>query len=335
MIVKLHQDHPEWTQEMIAADMRRGRLPCSQRSVSDILKLWRETGDVTPRNASRLWPPHHVEELERLVDASSGLYLDELANLLNCSEAVSGRGSGERIRYSKERVCEKLQELRLTRKLYKRRGHLRDEEEIADYYIMTMDLSAEMLLFYDETRLDPKDLARKRGRSKAGTQPLKEDLGSHAEPHSALAVCSCMGVLDFEAVPHGFNGDTFFAAFERCVVPHVAPFPCPGSVVIGDNAPVHSPLRDQMTDAVEARGGILLWLARYAPETNPIEEIFKSVKDYLKRRGYFLESEEWNTELYGRAFASVTPTNALAAYEHAGYFLTAATRAALRREGRL
>ena len=71
--------------------------------------------------------------------------------------------------YTKTAACQQLNALKLTRKLYKRRGAGRDPEDLMEYEYLMMRFFAE-LIFFDETRLDPKeDLChRTHGRSLKG-----------------------------------------------------------------------------------------------------------------------------------------------------------------------
>ena len=60
------------------------------------------------------------------------------------------------------------------------------------------------------------------------------------------------------------------------VLPHMAPFPGPRSVLILDNASIHQ--RDRLERLVQARGGRVMWLPPYCWFLNPIEEAFGKVR---------------------------------------------------------
>ena len=306
------------------------KVGCGSSTVSDIKQLYAETGSVACRNAPWIWPPSHISALRKIIEAASSFSLKDIALLLNSDEAIARLPPPSA--YDQFQVCDKLKEMKLNLKTFKRRGKNRDPDELLEFEIMVGVFYGEQLVFFDETRLDPKDLVPKLGRAGPGQQPLRCDLGTHGRPESALAVCSCMGMLDYVVVEHGFNAPNFLYAFEHFVLPHVQEFPDPNSVLVCDNAPIHGPFAAQMQAMVEARGGILIWLARYGPENNPIEEMFHQTKAYIRNNQIWTDNVR---DLYKRAFQQITPAQAVSYYRHAGYGLSLEALDSLQRSGRL
>lgn len=241
-----------YTPRQAANDVR-----CDPKTVANIVALYLETGDVVPRNASKNWPADHIAALRRIIDDYSGLFLREITATLNL-EAVVQR---DRVLdpYSIFGVCRKLIELKLRRKVYKRRGRLRSEEEARQFELVMADIPAECTICADETRFDWRQLVREYGRSAPGVAPVQMNFQTWGVPTTCLAVCSVTGIMGYDAIPYGYDGPNLLLAFERVVLPHVGCYPGPNSVLIVDHAPVH--LWDRMEALVEAKGGIMMGTA--------------------------------------------------------------------------
>jgi len=65
-------------------------------------------------------------------------------------------------------------------------------------------------------------------------------------------------------------------------------FPHKRSVLILDNARIHHD--DGLLEYLNAFGVRVEFLPPYSPDLNPIELAFSSIKSYLKRHQYFVES---------------------------------------------
>jgi transposase len=89
----------------------------------------------------------------------------------------------------------------------------------------------------------------------------------------------------------------------------------PGQIVILDNLGAHQ--GDTIRQLVEARGCRLLYLPSYSPDLTPIEEAFSKIKTGLRRAA--ARGHEALIEAIGAAVASVTSSDALGWFQHAGY----------------
>jgi transposase len=74
-----------------------------------------------------------------------------------------------------------------------------------------------------------------------------------------------------------------------------------------DNLSAHK--RPQARRLIESAGAVVLYLPPYSPDFNPIEMIWSKVKRLL--RGFAARTIEALHDAFGRAFAAVTPGDAL------------------------
>ena len=73
------------------------------------------------------------------------------------------------------------------------------------------------------------------------------------------------------------NGERFLAYVEQALVPTLKP----GDVVVLDNLGSHK--GKQVRQAIRAAGAKLLFLPKYSPDLNPIEQVFAKLKTFLRK----------------------------------------------------
>jgi len=73
------------------------------------------------------------------------------------------------------------------------------------------------------------------------------------------------------------NGQRFRAYVEQLLVPTLAP----GDIVIADNLNSHK--GKAVRQAIRAAGARLLFLPKYSPDLNPIEQVFAKLKHLLRK----------------------------------------------------
>ena len=93
------------------------------------------------------------------------------------------------------------------------------------------------------------------------------------------------------------NGETFLAYVQTFLVPTLKP----GDVVIMDNLGSHR--GKQVRKAIRKAGAKLLFLPKYSPDLNPIEQVFSKLKHMLRKaqaRSYdgLLDAIAWLLESY-------------------------------------
>jgi transposase len=75
--------------------------------------------------------------------------------------------------------------------------------------------------------------------------------------------------------------------------------------VLIDNCSVHNDDLETVRTLIEGRGAILIYTAPYSPELIPIEYMFKTWKDYLKRH-HIEFGRDWH-KVHMDALRSITP----------------------------
>ena len=73
------------------------------------------------------------------------------------------------------------------------------------------------------------------------------------------------------------NGQSFLAYVEQFLVPTLAP----GDVVVMDNLGSHK--GKAVRGAIRSAGAKLLFLPKYSPDLNPIEQVFAKLKTLLRK----------------------------------------------------
>ncbi len=144
--------------------------------------------------------------------------------------------------------------------------------------------TAQQLVFVDETHLSPAEIRRRKGYAYIGVAPfVLENNIQHGEvvSTSCIATLSIEGILT--ATPLSLvDGNAFVHTLENVILPCMAPFPLPKSVLILDNAAVH--LKQYIGVICQSFGVLVLFLPAYSYDFNPIELCFHVAKSHLRKR---------------------------------------------------
>jgi putative transposase len=107
------------------------------------------------------------------------------------------------------------------------------------------------------------------------------------------------------------NGESFRVYVESVLVPTLRP----GDIVIMDNLGSHR--SDAVRRAIRAAGARLLFLPKYSPDLNPIEQFFAKLKHWLRKAAQ--RSSETVCDAIARILKTVTATECSNYFENAGY----------------
>ena len=107
------------------------------------------------------------------------------------------------------------------------------------------------------------------------------------------------------------NGERFLAYIEQFLVPTLKP----GDVVIMDNLGSHK--GKAVRAAIRAVGAILLFLPKYSPDLNPIEQVFSKLKHLLRKAAE--RTVETVCNAIGQLLNSFTPQECANYFENSGY----------------
>ena len=121
--------------------------------------------------------------------------------------------------------------------------------------------------------------------------------------------------VDGIVAPFVLDGALDGAAFDTYVRTQLAPAVQPGDIVILDNLNVHRSPR--AAQALAERGAWFLFLPRYSPDLNPIEQAFAKLKAHLRAGAHRTIDALW------RAIGSIcdlfTPDECRNYFKAAGY----------------
>src|SRR5919206_436724 len=132
------------------------------------------------------------------------------------------------------------------------------------------------LVFIDETWAKT-NMTRLRGWAPRGRKLLAK------VPHGRWRTLTFLAALrrdriDAPCVIDGpINGESFLAYVEQLLVPTLSP----GDIVIIDNLGSHK--GKAVRRAIRAAGAKLLFLPKYSPDLNPIEQVFAKLKHLLRK----------------------------------------------------
>jgi transposase len=107
------------------------------------------------------------------------------------------------------------------------------------------------------------------------------------------------------------NGERFHAYVEQFLVPTLRP----GDVVILDNLGSHK--GKAVRKAIRNVGARLVFLPKYSPDLNPIEQVFAKFKTLLRKAG--ARSYEAISAACGEILAQYPPAECAAYLKNAGY----------------
>ena len=152
------------------------------------------------------------------------------------------------------------------------------------------------LVFIDETWAKT-NMAPLRGWAERGVRLKAKAPFGHWKTMTFIAALRC-DRIDAPCLFDGpINGETFLAYVQSFLVPTLKP----GDVVIMDNLGSHR--GKAVRKAIRKAGAKLLFLPKYSPDLNPIEQVFSKLKHMLRKaqaRSYdgLLDAINWLLDSY-------------------------------------
>jgi putative transposase len=107
------------------------------------------------------------------------------------------------------------------------------------------------------------------------------------------------------------NGERFQLYVERVLAPALRP----GDIVIMDNLGSHK--GKAVRRVIQAAGARLIFLPKYSPDLNPIEQLFAKLKHLLRKAAR--RTADTVCEAIGHILETVTPIECSNYFAHAGY----------------
>ena len=174
-------------------------------------------------------------------------------------------------------------------------------------------IDPERLVFIDETWAKT-NMTRTHGWAARGARLLAKIPHGHWNTTTFLAALR-HDRIDAPCLFDGpINGELFLAYVERVLGPTLKP----GDIVILDNLGSHK--GKAVRKAIRAAGARLIFLPKYSPDLNPIEQVFAKLKTLLRKAG--ARTIEAICAAIGQLLGSFTPQECANYFKNAGYAST-------------
>jgi transposase len=157
-------------------------------------------------------------------------------------------------------------------------------------------------------------MTRSCGRCQGGQRLVASVPQGHWKVLTTIAALTTQGILTAVPVDAATDGEVFRHFVTEVLVPALRP----GQVVVMDNLSSHKAAG--IGEAIEAAGCRVVYLPPYSPDLNPIENAFSKIKSWLKSLG--ARTVEALGQAVQDAAATITRSDALGFFRHAGYIAT-------------
>ena len=169
---------------------------------------------------------------------------------------------------------------------------------------------ARKLVFLDESNAKT-NMTRLYGRSPAGQRFYDSVPDGRYESVTMLPALTYAGAGPSLV----YNGGTDVGTMLTYVKHLLSSILSAGMTVLMDNLSAHK--NEQVVAAIEATGAEVVFIPRYSPEFNPIEEMWSKIKSKL--RSFKARTRDFLDEAIGLALETVTESDAHGWFAHAGY----------------
>lgn len=168
----------------------------------------------------------------------------------------------------------------------------------------------ERLVFIDETWTKT-NMAPLRGWAPRGMR-----LGAKA-PHGRWRTLTFLAALRHERIdaPWVLDGPIDGESFRTYVESQLVPTLHPGDIVVMDNLGSHK--GKAVRAAIRSAGAKLLYLPKYSPDLNPIEQVFAKLKHLLRGAAPRTVEAVWSA--IGNALDEFTPQECANYFKNSGY----------------
>lgn len=171
-------------------------------------------------------------------------------------------------------------------------------------------LDASALVFLDETWLST-NMARRYGRCAKGERLRAPVPYGHWKTTTFLAGLCHDGLIAPLVLDGPIDGESFRAWVEQFLAPALRP----KQIVVMDNLSSHKVAG--VREAIEAVGARLLYLPRYSPDFNPIEQLFAKLKAMLRKAAARTVDALWTA--VGDILRTLQPSECRNYLANAGY----------------
>ena len=166
------------------------------------------------------------------------------------------------------------------------------------------------LVFIDETWAKT-NMTRRHGRCAKGQRLVAKVPQGRWRTLTFLAALRCDRIVAPCVIDGPINGQAFLAYVEQGLLPTLSP----GDIVIMDNLGSHK--GKAIRRAIRAAGAKLLFLPKYSPDLNPIEQAFAKLKTLLRKLDARSVEATWKG--IGQLLDAFSPDECANYFKNAGY----------------
>lgn len=291
-------------------------LCLSLGTVHNHFKRFQLTGEVAPAKVSSRESTRALSEHDELTVV--GLLLEDPSMYLSdvCQKIMMLTG----IEVSPATICRIIHRNGFTRKKLHHVALQRSVECRGKFFAEVLFYDVHQFVWVDETGSDRKNCMRKFGHALSGESPICHRILHRGRRISAIAAMSTNGLVAYDLVQGSVNGEMFLEFIQGKLVPEMLPYDGenPQSILVMDNCSIHHV--QPVLETLRLMGILVLFLPPYSPDMNPIEEMFSSIKYYLKDHDQVLQAMDDPLPLLEARFDSVTKEKCAAWIKHAGYY---------------
>ena len=282
------------------------RFSVGEATVSRVLRVHRETGDVMPAPKPR--KPRNKIDLEWLREHAVAHPDDRLKDRAEAFEAERG------VSVSIAAVHYAMHAIGFTHKKKTIYAKERDSERVKNlrdtFIAQQPTLVPGNLVFLDESGFRLGSPTRY-GWARSGQKALGKAVHGAWRNVTMLGAIALNGFRGFMNIESGTSSEVFRAFVESELVPELKP----GDWVLMDNLAAHRDARS--LDAIRAAGAIVLFLPPYSPEFNPIEKLWSKLKEAVRRQP--TDTRECFDDAVANAMRSINSSDLLGWFQHCGY----------------
>ena len=251
-------------------------LSISVGAVHNVLKLFEETGEVSPKKPERedMRKIDNSDELFilGLLLENPSLYLGEI-----CQRIDSTFG----IHVTPSTVCRIILRNGFTRKKIQQVAKQHSVEFRGRFFAEVQHYCPEQFVL-DESGCGKRDHIRKFGYALRGEHPVFHRFLHRGQRISIITALSTDGIVANEITKGTVNDEAFLEFVHGSLILNMLPFdgenPC--FIVVMDNCSIHHV--QPVLDAFNQAGIVVLFLPPYSPDMNSVENVFSYVKYYLQ-----------------------------------------------------
>ena len=288
-------------------------LNVSVGTAFNILKLFKETGDVDPQK--REYSGHIVTDrvttmILAIIFENPSLYLKEMTQQVYDYTST---------RISPATICNVMRKHGLTRKKIQRIAIQRSASHRGVYIAEMSMYKSSMLVFADETGKDGRDCLRRFGYALKGQTPQCLQVFRRGTRLSAIAAISTSGLIGYELHTGSVRGEEFHDFVRGTLIPNMNSYDgeADNSILVMDNCSIH--YVDEIMEQLQRAGILVIFLPPYSPDFNPIELTFSYLKKYLQEHEHIIQAANNVKDIITSAFENITEDYCTKWISHCGY----------------